>query len=246
MQELMQMVLHLNEEEYKAVLLRFDDDRRLMLKYILQCSSECDIGDIEWNVFLQHRPLFERQNYVLKLELSGWSAKYKCLKFIQDATLFEFEVTFKHNPFYPFLALSVPYEGCLDLVTRLGIVVDPNVHKYAILVKALQEGKRRISFEDAEILFVKAGYKSDKDMTKVMPCGSNVLKGHALEHIDTSVTPPCMMEEYVKHKGEIVSKIREREKMSNQLAIPVAGFYDWKSDATEFIRLIDLLNKQVN
>lgn len=241
------LIVHCKMTSFKVAefINAYDGNSMAMLIDILAWTeSTMQINTISWFDFSYVRHHFERYRFIVMLNESGWTARYKHDKFLNDATLFELKVTFSANPFYPFLAFAVPFDACENLARLHSISIHPNVYAYAV-VTSMVRATRKVKAEDIQNTFQSLNIDSAIDVTKIYPCGMNVLDGHPFARINLSRTPPAALAEYVKHKGEIVSRIREKTNMINQLWRSVDGSITWKSDSIEFMRLVREINTPI-
>jgi len=56
-------------------------------------------------------------------------------------------------------------------------------------------------------------------MEKVNPFGKGVLNAHPLRDVDVDVTPPCDLEPFVSHRGDIIPRTREKKNMVNRVVM---------------------------
>lgn len=195
----------------------------------------------------EDHPTFIRKDLVEKAlykhQLHAWAMDHDALKFLDDASLLELDVTLHHNPTYPTLAFRVPLKATAALAKDvLHLTLSDDQLCYAIAIQALQQ-RKVMKRAELETLLRAQGLRY-MDVSTISPVPREVLESHILADVDIASMAPGQAMQHAPKRG--IEVFRERREMTNRIFhVKEKDTFQLDEGAEEFVDMILAMNVPV-
>lgn len=238
MESFLRRTLYWKKEKVKEFIGDSTDEQ--VVQRLLDWQDDTSAREVSHGLYIKVLPQLKRER--CRIQLREWAEKWKLVRILEQASLFELETVITHNPYYLLIAFHASYQACFDLIEQLHLRIDPECVMYALVVDQLRSHKS-LSLEQVSTLFQKYGMQPTRGVHEMNPFPENYLAHHELVNIDPELVASASLEKYVSHRGELVTKIRERRFMVNRVRL-VGHRYKLRTYSTEFVRQLAEISRR--